>query len=405
MTPEIDPSQRPQRILMVSLYTPPWTFAGAGNQAVLLGSALRRQGLLVTLITSAPLIGLGQGWSADWWETEMRDGLPIVKLQSHANTLLRCVWFQVLSVLWWCAHAREFEVIHIHGCTHLTTVIWALLGQLWHKPVLYKITCDGVDDLATIGQTKGWLGNMALAVMRRCQGFIALTPVLSQKLATLVPASRIIQMTNGVDTRYFKPVTNTAEKRALRRQLDLPQDVPLLIYTGGITPRKNLGFLVEALAEVHKTQAQTMLVIVGPCKAKNREYRGQVQDQIEALGLNAFVQWVDEVPYLELAPYLMVSDVFVFASIQEGQPSSPLEALACGLPVVVMNYTTDAESYVNTQHPNLFLCHAREAFVAQVNACLSRAVVLSTPTDFEPSVQSIGAVYVQQIYPGLTRLS
>ena len=401
------PTTKLLRILMVSLYTPPWTFAGAGNQAVLLGNALVQRGLAVTLITSAPTD------TGEWWETHHLQELPVVKLQSHPNTLLRCIYFQILSALWWIQNAGQFDVIHIHGCTHLTTVIWALMGQLWRKPVLYKITCDGVDDLASIGQTKGLLGKTALSTMKRCQGFIALTPVLAQKLAKVLPKDRIIAITNGVDTDVFKPVESAQEKRKLREELGLPKEAPLLIYTGGITPRKNLGFLVESLAELHQKgtdqnspMSQATLIIVGPCKDKNRAYRIQVQDKVESLGLVNHVQWIDEVPYTDLAPYLRASDVFVFASKQEGQPSSPLEALACGLPVVVKQDETDDTRYVNAQHTNLSLCDTKEAFIEQVLKQLETPLTLTSESahNFEPSVRSIAKVYSHEIYPRLITL-
>ncbi|MGE0201231.1 MAG: glycosyltransferase family 4 protein [Candidatus Melainabacteria bacterium] len=318
---------RSLRILMVSLNTPPFVFAGAGNQAVLLSQAMIQRGCKVRVMTA------GTAEHHDAWTQAALGTLPVTLTRGSSSTLGRMLWMNLLAVLWMIRHHRELDVIHVHGCTHLSTVIWVLLARVFGVRSLYKVSCDGVDDLSSIRRYPV-LGRLAFALMKQLDGLVALTPAIARDARQYLPENRVFEVTNSYDDRVFHPAPS-AEKPALRRELGLPSAGCLLIYSGGVNPRKNPQFLVEVLAGLPPQNDPVHLLMVGPCKAKFAGYREQLLAQIEALGLKERVHLTGLVPYQESARYLQAADVFVFASSQEGQPSSPVEAMACGLPTVI----------------------------------------------------------------------
>jgi asparagine synthase (glutamine-hydrolysing) len=93
-------------------------------------------------------------------------------------------------------------------------------------------------------------------------------------------------------------------------------------------PRKNIGLLLEALAELRKTGTQASLVLMGG--TQNEELR----QQVTSLGLEKHVLVKSDLSRVQMRDWLQTLDVFVLPSHQEGLCISALEAMACSVPVV-----------------------------------------------------------------------
>ena len=129
---------------------------------------------------------------------------------------------------------------------------------------------------------------------------------------------------NGVDTERFHPPTD-AERAAARAGLALPDGVTVAIFVGHEFERKGLSLAIEALTGA----PGSALLVVGGSAEMIREAtavaeRHGVADRVAFVGTHA-----DPVPYFHAA------DVFVLPSAYEANALVVLEALACGLPVIV----------------------------------------------------------------------
>ena len=125
----------------------------------------------------------------------------------------------------------------------------------------------------------------------------------------------------------FTPVESEAALAAARRRLGVER--PYLLFVGSFEPRKNLVTLLEAFARVRR-ELDVQLALVGR--------RGWLYEPIfrrlAELGLESQVRVVDVIPNAEMPPVYSAAALLAFPSLYEGFGLPPLEAMACGCPVV-----------------------------------------------------------------------
>ncbi len=104
----------------------------------------------------------------------------------------------------------------------------------------------------------------------------------------------------------------------------------------GYEPRKNIPLLIEAFSKLASTFPELDLVIV----AAEKERRLYFQQLAAELGLNDRVNILPALHPAELAVLYNLTELMVFPSNRESFGAPPLEALACGAPVLAMNLTS-----------------------------------------------------------------
>ncbi len=114
---------------------------------------------------------------------------------------------------------------------------------------------------------------------------------------------------------------------------------PFILYAGTVRPQKNVPRLVEAFAvlrgefENHPEYRDLRLVIIGDELSRNPSVRRAVT----ATRLEPFVRFLGFVPAETLKVFYRAASIFAFPSLYEGFGLAPLEAMACGTPVVASN--------------------------------------------------------------------
>lgn len=129
----------------------------------------------------------------------------------------------------------------------------------------------------------------------------------------------------------FQPVTHPASLHELRQKYQLPEK--FILHVGTIEPRKNLSRLLEAFQPLLGKWPDLKLVLIGK---KGWLYQPFFQ-RLQALGLEEAVIFPGYVDEAELPAFYQLATVFVFPSLYEGFGLGPLEAMACGAPVVSSN--------------------------------------------------------------------
>jgi len=120
----------------------------------------------------------------------------------------------------------------------------------------------------------------------------------------------------------------------MRARLELPPQ--FFLFLGALEPRKNVPTLVRALGQLRAGgDARAHLVIAGAEGWRNEEVRLEVR----RLGLEDAVRFVGYVAPQDLPALYGAATAFVYPSLFEGFGLPPLEAMACGTPVVTSNTT------------------------------------------------------------------
>jgi glycosyltransferase involved in cell wall biosynthesis len=169
---------------------------------------------------------------------------------------------------------------------------------------------------------------------RRMAQVIALTDTeaaevraLCSELGATLTEDQVSIVANGVE-----PVSaiDADARTAFRRRWGLGDD-PVVIYLGRLAARKRLPLLVAAFAQAVRAGPKARLLVAGPDEGVLDSLRSQVRD----LGLQEKVTFTGMLDGEERFIALQASDVFALPATGEGASIAALEALACGLPVVL----------------------------------------------------------------------
>lgn len=165
--------------------------------------------------------------------------------------------------------------------------------------------------------------------LARADRVIAVSENTKRDLVRLlgVDPAKVAVVHHGIEG-FFRPIADDEELAAFRRRRGLPER--FVLFLGTIEPRKNLETLVEAFAYLKRMGLPHQLVVAG---AKGWQWE-PVFAAVERLGLREEIAFPGYVPYAEQPLWYNAADLFVYPSLYEGFGFPPLEAMACGTPVV-----------------------------------------------------------------------
>jgi glycosyltransferase involved in cell wall biosynthesis len=114
-----------------------------------------------------------------------------------------------------------------------------------------------------------------------------------------------------------------------------------VLYAGNIKPHKNLDRLIAAFAQLrHRSGGEDLkLLIIGDETSRH----GFLRRKVEECGVRQDVRFFGFVPAHTLAALYRLASVFAFPSLYEGFGLPPLEAMACGTPVVTSRISSIPE--------------------------------------------------------------
>lgn len=230
------------------------------------------------------------------------------------------------------ANLRDFDVVHITSAFLAASTIGAYYARKFQKP--YIISTFGSFMKRPL-QHSVQIKKLYLRFLekRNLAGASALHFVSEkerseyQELRFPVKRERVIF--SGVDPAVL---TESATYKGLREKLHLSRDSNIVLFLGRFHWIKGFDTLIPAFARVVKENPNVYLLLVG---YDDGGYEKEVRRLVEVYGLKKRVVIPGAFSINDKIRALRESDVFILPSYSEASSIAVLEALYCGLPVVI----------------------------------------------------------------------
>ena len=188
-----------------------------------------------------------------------------------------------------------------------------------------------------VERLKQWLW-FQLAV-RRSAGVVTFAENTRADIARIHPGVRVPVrvVPEGVDPMFRRLA---AEERSAEVPARLGIGGPFLLSVCSLVPRKNIDGLLRAFAKLRDGLPDGMvLVLVG----RSGWRAGELHALASSLGIAASVKFTGWLPDADVVQLYNQAELFVYPSRYEGFGLPPLEAMACGVPVVTSDRSATAE--------------------------------------------------------------
>ncbi len=211
-------------------------------------------------------------------------------------------------------YARKKKIQLIHSNTSRATLYASPVAKLLSIPLIWHVRVPPPDNLLD--------RFLALFSSR----IIAVSQIVKRRFVWL-KKDIVETIYNGIDIRKFSPGMAQGD---LRKKFNIDSEDIVIGTIGRLSPEKGLEYLISAVRDVVNVYPQTKVLIVGD---GDENYRLSLQARANDLELSSHIilaGFYEDVPQI-----LRCLDIFTLPSLFEGFNRSLLEAMACGLPVVV----------------------------------------------------------------------
>ena len=219
------------------------------------------------------------------------------------------------------------DIIHAHSYQPATATV--LAKWLFHIRVPLVMTAHGTVAVATVAQRSALYRGLVGSVIRFFEEFsirhadqiIAVDHEIEHQALNIRGGDGVVYITNGVDIDRFRP----GHDLSIRHQLGIPDHDLVILTARRLDGKNNVVTLARAFDILCRWRRDIWLIVIGD---------GEQRQDIEKLG-NPRIRLVGWVDNNRITDYLHAADLFVMPSLYEATSISCLEAMACGLPIVV----------------------------------------------------------------------
>ncbi len=228
-------------------------------------------------------------------------------------------------------HVGEFDVVHTHEIWHHPHVAASRAARSAQVP--YVVTPHGALDPWALGH-KAWKKRLFMAyperrILREAAALHALTVSEARILQRLCPKARVTVIPNGVDAEEFRSLP---PRQQFERHYPTLEGKQVILFLSRLHPKKGLDLLARAFGRIAGVHRDARLVVAGSGPAS---YEARVRRMFGAAGVLEKTIFTGALMGQAKLESLARADLFVLPSYSEGFSVAVLEALACGVPVVI----------------------------------------------------------------------
>lgn len=165
-------------------------------------------------------------------------------------------------------------------------------------------------------------------VLNQCDHIQCDAYFVKQKIAAdfKIPEDKITVFPWGIDLKIFRKLG----KKECRDKLKIDKDKFIVIFSRHLEPVYGINYLLNGFKKFINSKDNVILLIIADGKLRN-----ETEKFISSNGLTDKIRLIGRIPNDLLPVYLNASDVYVSPSLSDGTSLSLLEAMACGLGLVV----------------------------------------------------------------------
>ncbi|MBN1680351.1 MAG: glycosyltransferase [Anaerolineae bacterium] len=319
---------------VIPYYAPAWAYGGAVRAATDLTRALAAAGHNVIVLTTDTRSPAARITTLD----EVIDGVRVIRVRNRSNWLRGKMNLSTPTAIRRTARRlitdQAIDVIHCHEVRTVENWRVAPVANALQVPVV--VSPHGTLPYGTgrQGVKRGWDRLLGARLLPRFERVIALTGNEADEARAVwkacglpLNADRISIVPNGVRIEDF---ADLPPGEPFREQWNLGSG-PVVLFLGRLHERKGLQFLIPAFAEAVQAAPQARLLIVGPDEGMLAVLRALV----DAHGLADHVIFTGMLTGDDKLAALAAADLFALPAVGEGFSMAVLEAMACGLPVLL----------------------------------------------------------------------
>lgn len=291
--------------------------------------------ILMTSDTFLPLIGGAEIHIQNLIEELEKYGNKIVLVTNEigvsnfdkSHSVIRIPWsrkkvFSLLGLLW--RESKDVDIIHCHYSYRLA-VAASIIGRLRNIPVVVVLHGLGTLDIPNakfVYRTIHSIYRYASLVFST--HIISTSDDLAQVARKYISNKKISIILNGYDAEKFN--NNAYVPDSLRKQYE---NNHVILTVRRLVPKNGIHFLVEAIPLIVARVPNIKYVMIG-----DGRMRGYIEDRIEKLGIQKYVDILGAVENDQVPAYLKLADVVVLPSTAESSSIACAEAMGMGKSIV-----------------------------------------------------------------------
>jgi len=316
---------------VIPYYAPAWAYGGSVRAATELTRALARAGHRVTVLTTDTISPSERASVL----RETLDGVEVVRVRNLSNRLRGRLNLSTPRGLAAAARTliaeRGIELMHCHELRTVENLRVVPVAEALDVPVV--VSPHGTLPLSTGRPTlkRAWDRLLGGRLLPHFDAVIALTRDEAADARVLWAAQGvdipIYIVPNGVHLDEFAALP---PRHVARARWNLGEG-PVVLFLGRLHERKGVQLLLPAFAGALPHVPQARLLIAGP----DEGMLTALQAQARALGLEERVVFTGLLTGPDRMAALAAADLFALPAEGEGFSMAVLEALACGLPVLL----------------------------------------------------------------------
>jgi glycosyltransferase involved in cell wall biosynthesis len=304
--------QQPSVVMLLRQFYP--RTGGYQNQAFRLARELLKREVTVHVVTQR------HGILPPYEEHQQ---IPIYRVFTFPKGYLASISYLASSFLWMVRNRHRFHLIHANRSS--SGLVAGLIGLVLRKPVLYKLTRG--DEVEEKGFRNSVLGRLKVQCLKlTVDKFVAITEEIEEALLRLgIPAQKLVRIANGIP---LDDLSSSYDKGCIKSEMGWAAEAVIVTFVGRLVHDKGVDWLLKVWQQVAQRHKRARLLLVG-----DGIERATLEAQAQSLGVTDTVAFIGR--QADVFKFLVISDIFVLPSRQEGTSNALLEAMSQGLPVIV----------------------------------------------------------------------